>query len=86
MLIEVGTCTGLFYDVIEQHVLRNRVMTIKSGIELMLGFCPRVNLYVPAIFCILISFLLILFCGHDMLFLFLLAKSTSQGKVSGTQV
>lgn len=52
----LGDASDHFYDMMEQHVFRNWVTTIMSEVELMLGFCPRANVYVPTIFCILILF------------------------------
>lgn len=55
----VGTCKGSFsYDDRETWP-KNWVMAIMSEVELMLSFCPRANLNVLAIFCILIF---LLFC------------------------
>ncbi len=56
-------------------MLRNQVMAIMCAVELMLGFFPRANVYVPTIFCNLIFF--IFACGHQFLSLVLLAASIS---------
>lgn len=52
----IGTCKGSFSQYEEKYVLRIRGMATISEVELMLGFCPHVILYVPANFCILIFF------------------------------
>jgi len=54
----LGHVRDLFMMYRSNMVLRNWVMAIMSEVELMLGVCLHANVYVLAIYCMLIFFLL----------------------------